>query len=72
MGECVYKTSGTSIRYCVSSVKFTHFLWVLPMFESFVMSAGKGFVHEDMECSHYMKNFDAGWFYLIKYLSIPP
>jgi methionyl aminopeptidase len=23
-------------------------------------STGKGFVHEDMECSHYMKNFDAG------------
>jgi len=23
-------------------------------------STGKGYVHEDMECSHYMKNFDAG------------
>jgi len=23
-------------------------------------STGKGFVHEDMECSHYMKNFDVG------------
>ena len=21
---------------------------------------GKGYVHEDLECSHYMKNFDAG------------
>lgn len=24
-------------------------------------STGKGFVNEDMECSHYMKNFDAGF-----------
>ena len=23
-------------------------------------STGKGYVHEDMECSHYMKNFDVG------------
>ncbi|KAF0313219.1 Methionine aminopeptidase 2 [Amphibalanus amphitrite] len=23
-------------------------------------STGRGFVHEDMECSHYMKNFDVG------------
>lgn len=23
-------------------------------------STGKGLVHEDLECSHYMKNFDAG------------
>lgn len=23
-------------------------------------STGKGFVHDDMECSHYMKNFDVG------------
>ena len=23
-------------------------------------STGKGYVHDDMECSHYMKNFDAG------------
>mmetsp|Transcript_7337 Transcript_7337/g.17636 ORF Transcript_7337/g.17636 Transcript_7337/m.17636 type:complete len:453 (-) Transcript_7337:533-1891(-) len=23
-------------------------------------STGKGFVHEDLECSHYMKNFDVG------------
>ncbi|GMH44955.1 hypothetical protein BSKO_12912 [Bryopsis sp. KO-2023] len=23
-------------------------------------STGKGYVHEDLECSHYMKNFDAG------------
>ena len=23
-------------------------------------STGKGHVHDDMECSHYMKNFDAG------------
>jgi len=23
-------------------------------------STGKGFVHEDMECSHYMKNFNVG------------
>ena len=23
-------------------------------------STGKGHVHEDMECSHYMKNFDVG------------
>lgn len=23
-------------------------------------STGKGFVHDDMECSHYMKNFDIG------------
>ena len=23
-------------------------------------STGRGEVHEDMECSHYMKNFDAG------------
>ena len=23
-------------------------------------STGKGYVHEDMECSHYMKNFDIG------------
>jgi methionyl aminopeptidase len=23
-------------------------------------STGKGVVHEDLECSHYMKNFDAG------------
>ncbi len=22
-------------------------------------STGKGYVHEDMECSHYMKRFDA-------------
>ncbi len=22
--------------------------------------AGKGYVHEDLECSHYMKNFDVG------------
>lgn len=22
--------------------------------------AGKGYVREDLECSHYMKNFDAG------------
>ena len=25
-----------------------------------VWSAGRGVVHEDMECSHYMKNFEAG------------
>ena len=25
-----------------------------------VRFAGKGFVREDLECSHYMKNFDAG------------
>ena len=24
------------------------------------MFAGKGFVREDLECSHYMKNFDVG------------
>lgn len=23
-------------------------------------STGKGVVHDDMECSHYMKNFDVG------------
>jgi methionyl aminopeptidase len=23
-------------------------------------STGKGYVHEDLECSHYMKNFDVG------------
>ena len=23
-------------------------------------STGKGAVHDDMECSHYMKNFDVG------------
>lgn len=23
-------------------------------------STGKGVVHDDMECSHYMKNFDIG------------
>ena len=23
-------------------------------------STGKGLVHDDMDCSHYMKNFDAG------------
>ena len=23
-------------------------------------STGKGVVHEDMECSHYMKNYEAG------------
>lgn len=23
-------------------------------------STGRGFVHEDMECSHYMKNFGVG------------
>ena len=23
-------------------------------------STGKGYVNEDLECSHYMKNFDAG------------
>lgn len=23
-------------------------------------STGKGYVHDDMEVSHYMKNFDAG------------
>jgi len=23
-------------------------------------STGKGYVHDDMECSHYMKNFEAG------------
>lgn len=23
-------------------------------------STGKGMVHDDMECSHYMKNFDVG------------
>jgi len=27
---------------------------------SFMMFAGKGFVREDLECSHYMKNFDVG------------
>ena len=26
----------------------------------FYLFAGKGFVREDLECSHYMKNFDAG------------
>jgi len=25
-----------------------------------MMFAGKGFVREDLECSHYMKNFDVG------------
>ena len=24
-------------------------------------STGKGFVREDMECSHYMKNYDVGY-----------
>ena len=24
------------------------------------MHAGKGYVREDLECSHYMKNFDVG------------
>lgn len=24
-------------------------------------STGKGYVHDDQECSHYMKNFDAGF-----------
>lgn len=23
-------------------------------------STGKGYVHDDMECSHYMKDYDAG------------
>ena len=23
-------------------------------------STGRGYVHDDMECSHYMKNFDVG------------
>ena len=23
-------------------------------------STGKGYVHDDMECSHYMRNFEAG------------
>ena len=23
-------------------------------------STGKGFVHDDVDCSHYMKNFDIG------------
>lgn len=23
-------------------------------------AAGKGYVHEDLECSHYMKDFDVG------------
>lgn len=27
---------------------------------SFMVFAGKGFVREDLECSHYMKNFDVG------------
>ena len=26
----------------------------------FLQCAGKGYVREDLECSHYMKNFDAG------------
>ena len=32
-----------------------------PMYDgAFTMRAGKGYVREDMECSHYMKNFDVG------------
>lgn len=26
----------------------------------FLVSAGKGYVRDDLECSHYMKNFDVG------------
>lgn len=31
------------------------FMFFLPVFH-----AGKGYVREDLECSHYMKNFDVG------------
>jgi hypothetical protein len=35
------------------------FLAVLQLI-TIILFAGKGFVREDLECSHYMKNFDVG------------
>lgn len=48
------------VRLCVKSPCFT----VLQEGEVYAIetfgSTGKGMVHDDMECSHYMKNFEVG------------
>jgi len=41
-------------QMCCSSVMFIIGL------DATCCGAGKGYVHEDLECSHYMKNFGVG------------
>lgn len=51
----------TRLVYCTGSICNKSFLQEGEFYaiETFG-STGKGFVHDDMETSHYMKNFDVG------------
>jgi len=58
--QVIVVSSGRELIYLLKGIAVGENcdLWCNKSF--YVMFSGKGYVREDLECSHYMKNFDVG------------